>query len=184
MQISVSTFFLTSLCVTCRSVYLHPTNLHSMFYMEQCIYTLLFLNMCCMQIYLFLDFTLCYLQTSVSTPLYTALCYLRSMHLHSSILHSVLHIDQRIYSFFLHSVLHVDQCIYTLLFFYPCYMQISVSKPYYFSLCVTCRSVYIHLTILHLVLLVNQCIYTVLSFTLFYMLINVSKPFLTSLCLI
>ena len=63
-----------------------------------------------------------------------------------------------------------------------CYMEINVSKPFYYSLCVTCRSVYLHIYILHSVFNVNQCIYNLLFFTLCNMLINVSTSFFSSLC--
>jgi len=61
-------------------------------------------------------------------------------------------------------------------------MYISVSTPYYSSLCVTCRAVYLHRSILHSELHVDQCIYTVLFFTLCYMQISVSTPYYSSLC--
>ena len=175
MQISVSTSFYATLCVTCKSVYLHLTILNSVLRVDQCIYTILF-------------FKLCYMQINVSTTFYTTLCVTcRSMYLHSSIPHSALHVDQCIYtvlffilcymqilhsvtfrSVYLHysmlcSVLHLDQCIYTLLFFALCYMQISVLSPYYNILCVTCS------------------VYTPSPATLYYMQISVSTP-LYSLC--
>jgi hypothetical protein len=121
-------------------VYLQLFFLHSVLHVDQCIY-------------IFFDFTLCYMETSVSTPYYTSLCYLISMHRNSYILHTVLHIDQYIYSFF---------------FFTLCYMQINVSTPYFSLIRVTCRSVYLHLTIPHSVLQVGQCIYSLLFFTLCY----------------
>ena len=96
-------------------------------------------------------YTLCYLQISVSTPFYTTLCVkCRSMYLHSSFLHSVFHyacISVYLDFIILHSLLHVYQCICTLLYYTLCYMQISVSTPFYTTLCITCRSVYMHLTI-------------------------------------
>ena len=58
-------------------------------------------------------------------------------------------------------MLHVYQCIYTILSLNLCYMYISVSTPFYSSLYVTCRSVYLHHFILHSVLYVLQCIYTI-----------------------
>ena len=132
--------------------------------------------------YFSLYFTLCYLQIIISTSFYSSLCVIcRSVYLHLSILHSVLHVDNYIYNVLLFTLLHVDQCIYSFLFFTLCYMQISVSTPYYSSLCymqisvythyhtplgITCRSVYLRRSILHCVLHVDHYIYNVLFFTL------------------
>jgi hypothetical protein len=105
------------------------------------------------------------MQISVSTPFYSTLTC-RSVYLHlTSILHSVLHVDQCIYTLLCYTLLHVDQCIYRVL----CYT-------------VTYWSVYLHLSILYSVLHVDQCIYTFLYFTLCYILISVSTALYTTLC--
>ena len=145
--------FFYSLCITCRSVYLQLSFLHSVLYVDQCIYTLLFLSLCYMQIIVY---------THYHTPLGIT-C--RPVYHHRSILHCVL---------------HVDHYIYNVLFFTLYYMQFSVSTPFYAPLCVTCRSVYLHRSILHCVLHVDHYIYNVLFFTLCYRQISVYTPFYSS----
>jgi hypothetical protein len=129
LYISVSTSFLTSLCVTCRSVYFHHSILHSVLHVDQGIYIVLF-------------FTLCYTEINVSKSFYATLFIYISI--------SQLTIRQ--------SLLHVDQCIYILLCFTLCFMWNSVSTPYYSWKCVASRSVYLHLSWFHSVLHGDQCI--------------------------
>jgi hypothetical protein len=103
MYISVYTPFYFTLRVTCISVYLHLSILHSVLHVCQCIY-------------IFLFYTLCYMYISVYTPFtFTLRVSCISVYLHLSIIHSVL---------------HVYHCIYTFLFYTLCYMYISVSTSY------------------------------------------------------
>ena len=146
--------FFYSLCITCRSVYQQLSFLHSVLYVDQCIYTLLF-------------FTLCYMQISVYTHYHTPLgITCRSVYLHRSILHCVLHVDHYIYNvlfftlyymqFSVSTPFYAPLCVtcrsvsYTVLSFTMCYMQIIISTMFYSSLCDTCRSVYIHHSILQI----------------------------------
>jgi hypothetical protein len=126
MLISVYTPFYSSLCVTCRSVYLHIIIIYSVLHVDQCIYTVLSFTLCYIYI-IYLERSILYsvlhIDQCIHTPLYFLLCYMylcvsisfysslrvtcRSVYLHRSILHSVL---------------HVDQCSYIVLFFTLCYM--------------------------------------------------------------
>ena len=136
---------------------------------------------------------------SLSIPFNYSLCVARrSVYLHLSMLHYVLHVYQCIYTLpyctlcymkisvstafypslcvtcrshhsILQSVLNVDQFIYTILLFTMCYMKISVSTSVYATHCVTCKSAYLDLTILHYMFPVDQCIYTIILFTLCFM---------------
>jgi hypothetical protein len=84
MYISVSTPLYSSLCVTCRSVYLQCSKFHSVLHVDQCVCTVLSLTLCCIYI-------------CVSMSFYSSQCLTcRSVYLHHSILHSVLYVDQPI----------------------------------------------------------------------------------------
>ena len=152
MQISVYTLFYSSFCFTCRSVvHRYRSILQSVLHVDQCFShykgVLTPLNQCWKNIR----------SIYISTPLYTTLyATCRSMYLRHSIFHFTC-ILVNLQRSILNSVLHVDQCIYTVLRFIMWYMQISVSTSFYYSRCVTCKDVYLHLTMLHSEL--HVCIY-------------------------
>ena len=142
---------------------------YSVLHIDQCIYTTLF-------------FTLCYMQICVSLSFYSSqYVTCRSVYEQRSILHSVFLVHQCIYIFLdFHSVLPVDQCIFTILSFTLCYMQISVSTLFYFSLCVTHRSIYLNLSMLHSSY--RSVYHSLLFVNLRYVQISVSTFFFSSIC--